>query len=114
MALKVKFAMALYQKLDFIRSTIYVESFIIVSRSAQNAQFFALCRCTNSFSFDKTGLADARVWFPLYKLTHTQSLVGSRTKRLTVVVQTLFLSPQRKTEKSGLALRHHIFTGFVT
>ena len=31
--------MALYQKLDFIRSTIYVESFIIVSRSAQNAQF---------------------------------------------------------------------------
>ena len=46
MALKVKFAMALYQKLDFIRSTIYVESFIIVSRSAQNAQFFALCRCT--------------------------------------------------------------------
>ena len=43
---KVKFAMALYQKLDFIRSTIYVESFIIVSQSAQNAQFFALCRCT--------------------------------------------------------------------
>ena len=34
--------MALYQKLDFIRSTIYVENFIIVSRSAQNAQFFAL------------------------------------------------------------------------
>ena len=43
---KVKFAMALYQKLDFIRSTIYVESFVIVSRSAQNAQFFVLCRCT--------------------------------------------------------------------
>ena len=38
--------MALYQKLDIIRSTIYVESFIIVSRRAQNAQFFALCRCT--------------------------------------------------------------------
>ena len=41
----VKFAMALhkfllYQKLDVIRSTIYVESFIIVSQSAQNAQFF--------------------------------------------------------------------------
>ena len=34
--------MALYQKLDFIRSTICVESFIIVSQSAQNAQFFAL------------------------------------------------------------------------
>ena len=32
--------MALYQRLDFIRSTIYVESSIIVSRSAQNAQFF--------------------------------------------------------------------------
>ena len=42
--------MALYQKLDFIRSTIYVESFIIVSRSAQNAQFFALCRCTNTLT----------------------------------------------------------------
>ena len=30
-------SMALYQKLDFIRSTIYVKSSIIVSRSAQNA-----------------------------------------------------------------------------
>ena len=39
--------------LDFIRSTIYVESFIIVSRSAQNAQFF-VCRCTISTSLYKT------------------------------------------------------------
>ena len=29
-----------------------MENFIIVSRRAQNAQFFALCRCTNYYVAD--------------------------------------------------------------
>ena len=38
--------MALYQKEYVTRSTICVESFIIVSQSARNAHFLVLCRST--------------------------------------------------------------------
>ena len=38
--------MALYQKTYVTRSTICVESFIIVSQSARNALFLVLCRST--------------------------------------------------------------------
>ena len=43
--IKVKFAEGLYQKLNVIRSTVYVESFIIVLQRVQNAKFFEQCRC---------------------------------------------------------------------
>ena len=40
-SLKVKFALALYQNLNVTRSTICVESFTLVSKSAQKAPFLA-------------------------------------------------------------------------
>ena len=42
MAVKVKSALALYQKFNVTRSTICVESFILVSKSAHKASFLAL------------------------------------------------------------------------
>ena len=38
--------MALYQKAYVLRSTICVESFIIVSQSARNSHFLVLCHST--------------------------------------------------------------------
>jgi len=46
MAVKVKSALALYQKFNVTRSTICVESFILVSKSAHKASFLALCHST--------------------------------------------------------------------
>ena len=44
----VKSVMALYQKTYVTRSTISVESFIIVSQSVRNAHFLVLCHSTIS------------------------------------------------------------------